>query len=74
MYAERGRQFEAAGQLDEALREYRKAQEFEPSNRQLGAKAAELERTLRDRIEAAPPRPEIEQLREQARRPRPSRS
>ena len=26
-------QFEAAGQLEEALRAYRKAQEFEPSNR-----------------------------------------
>ena len=37
MYAERGRQFEDAGQLDEALRAYRKAQEFEPSNRQLSA-------------------------------------
>jgi general secretion pathway protein D len=68
-YAERGRQFEAAGQLDEALRAYRKAQEFEPSNRQLSAKAAQLERTLRDRMEAATPRPEIERLREQARRP-----
>lgn len=68
MYAERGRQFEEAGQLDEALRAYRKAQEFEPSNRQLGAKAATLERTLRDRLEAAAPRPDIERLREQAAR------
>jgi type II secretory pathway component GspD/PulD (secretin) len=68
MYAERGRQFEAADQLDEALRAYRKAQEFEPSNRQLSAKAGELERTLRDRLEAAQPRPEIERLRQQARR------
>src|SRR5215510_13329800 len=32
MYSERGRQFEEAGQLEEALRAYRKAQEFEPSN------------------------------------------
>src|SRR5688572_25688611 len=55
MYAERGRQFEEAGQLEEALRAYRKAQEFEPANRQLSAKAAQLERTLRDRIEAATP-------------------
>lgn len=68
MYAERGRQFEQANQLDEALRAYRKAQEFEPSNRQLAAKAAELERTLRDRLEAATPRPDIERLREQASR------
>src|SRR5215510_15908650 len=40
MYSERGRQFEEAGQLEEALRAYRKAQEFEPSNRQLSGKAA----------------------------------
>jgi len=68
MYVERGRQFEEAGQLDEALRAYRKAQEFEPSNRQLGAKAAQIDRTLRDRIEAATPRPDIERLRQQAAR------
>jgi len=68
MYAERGRQFEDAGQLDEALRAYRKAQEFEPSNRQLNSKAAQIERTLRERLEAAQPRPDIERLRQQARR------
>jgi general secretion pathway protein D len=68
MHAERGRQFEEAGQLEEALRAYRKAQEFEPSNRQLSARAAQIERTLRDRIEAAAPPPEIEKLRQQARR------
>ena len=68
MYVERGRQFEEADQLDEALRAYRKAQEFEPSNRQLSAKAAQIERTLRDRIEAATPRPDIERLREQVAR------
>ncbi len=67
-YAERGRQFEAANQLEEAARAYRKALEFEPANRQLAAKAAEIERTLRDRIESQTPRPEIERLREQARR------
>ena len=44
MYAERARQFEETGQLEEALRAYRKAQEFEPSNRQLSAKAAQIER------------------------------
>jgi general secretion pathway protein D len=66
MYVERGRQFEEANQLEEALRAYRKAQEFEPSNRQLAARAAQVERTLRDRVEAATPRPEIERLRQQA--------
>jgi len=68
MFTERGRQLEEAGQPDEALRAYRKAQEFEPSNRTLGAKAAEIERLLRDRIEAATPRPEIEKMRQEARR------
>ena len=68
MYSERGRQLEVAGQLDEALRAYRKAQEFEPSNRQLAGKAAQLDRVLRDRAEAAQPRPEIDRLREQASR------
>ena len=68
MYTERGVQFEAANQLEEALRAYRKAQEFEPSNRTLAGKAAQIERTLRDRVEAAQPRPEIERLRAQASR------
>ena len=68
MYAERGKQFEDAGQLEEALRAYRKAQEFEPSNRQLAAKAAQIDRTLRDRLEAATPPPDIERLRQQAAR------
>ena len=68
MYSERGRQFEAAGQLEEALRSYRKAEEFEPSNRQLSGKAAQIERMLRDRLEAAQPRSSIENLRQQARR------
>ena len=68
MFAERGKQFEDTGQLEEALRAYRKAQEFEPSNRQLSARAAQVERTLRDRLEAANPRPDIERLRQEARK------
>ena len=68
MYTEQGRQFEAAGQPEEALRAYRKAQEFEPSNRQLAARAGELERQIRDKMEASAARPEIDKLREQARR------
>ncbi|HEX8031236.1 MAG TPA: hypothetical protein VF491_22360 [Vicinamibacterales bacterium] len=68
MYAERGRQFEEGGQLDEALRAYRKAQEFEPSNRTLSVKAGQIERTLRDRADAATPPPDIERLKQQARR------
>ena len=56
------------GRLDEALREYRKASEFDPSNRSIAARAAELDRELREQLEASRPRPPIEQLREQARR------
>ena len=67
-YTDKARQFETAGQPEEALRAYTKAMEFEPSNRTMAAKAAEIERMLRDRIEAATPRPEIDKLRQQARR------
>jgi general secretion pathway protein D len=69
MYSERGKQLEDSDQLAEALRNYRKAEEFEPSNRTLAAKAAQIERTLRDRLEAAQPKPDIDRLRQQARRP-----
>ncbi len=67
-YVARARAFEAAGQPDEALREYRKAGEFDPSNRSIAARAAELDRALRERLEAARPRPPIEAMREQARK------
>jgi len=68
MFVERGKQLEASGQLEAALRDYRKAQEFEPSNRQLAARAADIERILRDRLEAASGRPELEKMRAAARR------
>ena len=68
MYTTRAREFEAANQPEEALRAYRKALEFEPSNRPVALRASEIERMLRDRLEASAPRPEIEKLREQARR------
>jgi type II secretory pathway component GspD/PulD (secretin) len=58
---------EARGQLDDALREYRRASEFDPPNRQIAAKVAALERTIRDQIEASRPRNSVQQLREQAR-------
>jgi general secretion pathway protein D len=58
---------EARGQLEDALREYRRASEFDPPNRQLAAKVVELERTLRDQIEASRPRNSVQQMREQAR-------
>jgi general secretion pathway protein D len=58
---------EARGQLEDALREYRRASEFDPPNRQLAAKVVDLERTLRDQIEASRPRNSVQQMREQAR-------
>ncbi len=64
----RGRTFETEGRPDEALREYRKAIEYDPSNRSVAARAAELDRELRERLEASRPRPAIEAMREQARR------
>lgn len=64
----RGRAFENEGRGDEALREYRKAMEYDPSNRSVAARAGELDRELRDRLEASRPRPAIEAMREQARR------
>jgi type II secretory pathway component GspD/PulD (secretin) len=63
----RARQLEEQDQLDAAMREYRRALEYDTSNRLAAAKVAELERTIRERVEASRPRPRIEQLREQAR-------
>jgi type II secretory pathway component GspD/PulD (secretin) len=67
----RAKDFEASGQLDAALLEYRKAAEFDPTNRLLASKVAELERVIRERVEAARPRPQIEQLRERVRQASP---
>ena len=60
------RQFEQQGELSAALLEYRRTSEYDPSNRQAAAQVVNLERTIRDQIEAARPRPPIELLREQA--------
>ncbi len=60
------RQFEQQGELSAALLEYRRTSEYDPSNRQVAAQVVNLERTIRDQIDAARPRPPIEQLREQA--------
>jgi general secretion pathway protein D len=58
---------EARNQLDEALREFRRASEYDPANRQIAAKVLELERTIRDQIEASRPRPTAQQLRQAGR-------
>ena len=60
--------FEARNQLQEALREYRRASNYDPPNRQLAQKVLDLERQLRDLAEASQPRTNLQQLREAARR------
>ncbi|MGH9236711.1 MAG: secretin N-terminal domain-containing protein [Vicinamibacterales bacterium] len=60
-HLDQARRFEEAGQLDDALREYRRASEFDPPNRLLAGKVTELERKIRDTIEAARPRPAVPQ-------------
>ena len=64
----RARELEAKDQLDAALLEYRRALELDASNRLAAARVIELEKTVRDRIEATRPKPPIDALREQARR------
>ena len=67
-YTDQARLAEARGQAENALKAYRRAADFDPSNRALAQKASELERRLRDQLEAAQPRSNIQQMREAARR------
>ncbi len=62
-----GRAFEAQQGLSAALREFRSAAEYDPSNSEVSARAQSLERTIRERLEAARPPAPIEAMREQAR-------
>ena len=66
-HLERAHEFELKDQLEAALGEYRQASEYDPSNRVATAKVAELDRTIRDRIEASRPKPPIQAMRERAR-------
>ncbi len=68
LHASAGKDFEAKGQLDAALRRYKRASEYDPANRQFAAKAAELDRKILDAIEASRPRSKIDEMRERARR------
>ena len=67
LHLDQARLFEARGQLEEALREYRRASEFDPPNRQIAGKVAEVERRIRDQAENNRARPNIQQLRDAAR-------
>ncbi len=64
----RAHDLETHDQLDAALIEYRRALDLDASNRLAAARSIELEKTIRDRIEATRPKPAIQGLREEARR------
>src|SRR6267142_2977209 len=66
-HLEKARDFESKDQLEAALGEYRAASEYDPTNRLATSKIAQLDRTIRERIEAARPPPPIQQMRERAR-------
>ena len=66
-HIERAHDYEKQDQLEAALGEYKAASEYDPSNRLSTSKVAELDRVIRDRIEAARPKPAIQALRERAR-------
>jgi general secretion pathway protein D len=66
-HLDRGREYEQADQLEAAVGEYRLASEYDPSNRSTFDKIAALEQTIRQRADAARPRPAIEALQAQAR-------
>ena len=70
-HLDRARIAEARGQFDEAQREYRRASDYDPSNRQLAAKVLEMERRLREQVEASQPN-NLRVLREQARQQGPA--
>jgi len=63
-----GKMFEEKGQLDGALREYHRASEYDPSNRELAAHVNDLDHRLMAQIEASRPKPPIDTMRERARR------
>jgi hypothetical protein len=62
----RARELESQDQLPGAIAEYRQAASLDPGNTLAASKAGELERRIRDQLEATRPRPRIDQLRQQA--------
>jgi general secretion pathway protein D len=67
VHLDKAREYEKEDQLEAALGEYKAASEYEPSNRTASAKVAELDRIIRERIEASRPKPAIVGMRERAR-------
>ena len=67
VYLERARALEDQDQLEAARAAFRQASEYDPSNRAAAEKVTALDQAIRDRTEAARPRPAIEGMRERAR-------
>src|SRR5262245_6346662 len=67
MHVDRAKQYESMDQLEAALGEYKLAAEYDPTNRLVTSKVAELDRTIRERVEASRPKPAIQLARERAR-------
>ncbi len=66
-HLERARRADEAGDLETAVVAYRKVFEYDPGNRNAMLRAAEIDRVMRERSEAARPRPAIDAMRETAR-------
>jgi general secretion pathway protein D len=62
----RGRELESQDQLSAAAAEYRRAIEFDPSNSLALTRALDVERRIREQIEASRPQSRLDQMRAQA--------
>ncbi|HEY8550734.1 MAG TPA: hypothetical protein VIL35_12320, partial [Vicinamibacterales bacterium] len=67
-HMDKARAFEANGELESAIVEYRRALELSPGNSQAIQKRAALERQLREQMEANRPPSKLDAMRERARR------
>ncbi len=67
-HLDEARVLEADGALAEAVREYRIAGELDPGNTYAAGRALELERAIRDQLEAARPPAPIDEMQDIARR------
>jgi general secretion pathway protein D len=70
-HGKRAQALEAQDQLPGAIAEYKLAADFDPTSSYYLTKAQQLERTLRERVEAGREPPRIDQLRQQARQTSP---
>ena len=68
VHFDKAREYESRDQLDLALLEYRRVVELQPGSQEARAGIQRLEQTIRDRIEAARPKPAAELMRQQARK------